>query len=102
MLLLKTIPIPEYPLSELAPVAIEPDSYDSNPATHLIRVDLPDPEYPIMDTSSFLPTVRDTLSSALAAPNDFVIWFILIILECFIINKRQAFNYDMGQQKEYG
>ena len=67
---------------------------------HLISVDLPDPEYPMMDTTSFLPTVSDTLSSALVESKDFVIWLILIILECFIIDYRQTFNNKIRQYQE--
>ena len=53
---------------------------------HLISEDLPDPEYPIIDTTSFLLIFKVTLSSALVASYVFVSWFILIILERFIIN----------------
>jgi hypothetical protein len=52
---------------------IEPESYLSSPAMHLIKVDLPDPEYPMMETTSLVPIVRETLSRALAGPYDFVI-----------------------------
>ena len=80
-------------------VVIEPESLCISPAIHLISVDLPEPEYPIIDTIWFLPMFKVTSSSTFEPLYVFVRWLMLIIDEKFIIDYSSIINEILNDLK---